>query len=231
MSAVKRPIMTMKHQIYQIIKKEICDGNYLPGQWLQEKELAEKMNVSRSPVREALKQLVDEGLAIEFPNKGVFVKEFSSKDIQEIYDVRIMLESYSIKNSVKVITSINIKKLMDILQNLAECYEKNDMSKYIEYDTQLHEYIVMLGGNSLVSDIYRRIYSQVQQFRIYSLTTTKRFDDSIIEHRKIVENLIASNWKEADRINKVHLTLAREEIIHHIESLRPPIIEDTDDQM
>jgi len=228
MSAVKRPIMTMKHQIYQILKKEICDGYYLPGQWLQEKELAEKMNVSRSPVREALKQLVDEGLAIEYPNKGVFVKEFSSKDIEEIYDVRIMLESYAIKNSVKVITSINIKELMDILQNLAECYEKNDITKYIQYDTQLHEYIVKLGGNSLVSDIYRRIYSQVQQFRIYSLTTKKRFDDSIIEHRTIVENLIASNWKEADRINKVHLTLAREEIIEHLESTRP-IISETDD--
>lgn len=231
MSAVKRPIMTMKHQIYQIIKKEICDGNYLPGQWLQEKELAEKMNVSRSPVREALKQLVDEGLAIEYPNKGVFVKEFSSKDIEEIYDVRIMLESYAIKNSVKVITSINIKDLMEILQNLSDCYEKNDISNYIEYDTQLHQYIVKLGGNSLVSDIYKRIYSQVQQFRIYSLTTKKRFDDSIIEHRKVVENMIASNWKEADRINRIHLALAREEIINHIESTRPVITDDTEEQL
>jgi DNA-binding GntR family transcriptional regulator len=220
MPASKRPIMTMKHQIYQILKKEICDGNYRPGQWLQEKELAEKMNVSRSPVREALKQLVDEGLAIEYPNKGVFVKEFSSKDIEETYDVRIMLESYAIKNSTKIITSININELMDILQNLIDCYEKNNISKYIEYDTQLHEYIVRLGGNSLVSDIYRRIYSQVQQFRIYSLTTKKRFDNSIIEHRNIVENLITSNWKEADRINRVHLSLAKEEIINHLESTR-----------
>ena len=93
MAAVKRPIMTMKHQIYKIIKDEICNGHYPPGYWLQEKELAAKMDVSRSPVREALKQLVDEGLAIDYPNTGVFVKELTSKDIEEIYDVRIMLES------------------------------------------------------------------------------------------------------------------------------------------
>ena len=218
MPSAKRPIMTMKHQIYQIIKKEICDGNYPPGQWLQEKELAEQLNVSRSPVREALKQLVDEGLAIEYPNKGVFVKEFTVKDIEEIYDLRTLLESYAIKNSVKTLTSINIQELMDILQKLVKCYEDNDFAHYIEIDSHLHQYIITLGGNSLVVDIYRRVYSQSQQFRIYSLTTQRRFDDSVTEHRGIVENLIAGNWKEADRINRIHLSLAREEIIEHFEA-------------
>ena len=192
MPSVKRPIMTMKHQIYQIIKKEICNGNYVAGQWLQEKELAEQLNVSRSPVREALKQLVDEGLAIEYPNKGVFVKEFTVKDIEEIYDVRILLESYAIKNSVKTLTSKNIQELMETLQLLVKYYEKNDLTHYIEVDTQLHQYIINLGGNSLIVDTYRRIYSQSQQFRIYSLTTQRRFDDSVTEHRSIVENICLS---------------------------------------
>ncbi len=217
MPSAKRPIMTMKHQIYQILKKEICDGNFPPGQWLQEKELAEKLNVSRSPVREALKQLVDEGLAIEYPNKGVFVKEFTVKDIEEIYEVRILLESYAIKNSVKTITTSNIRELMEILHVLTKQYENNDLASYIETDTQLHQYIITLGGNSIVSDIYRRIYSQSQQFRIYSLTTKRRFDDSVVEHKNIVENICSGNWKEADRINKIHLSLAREEIIEHFE--------------
>ena len=220
MASAKRPIMTMKHQIYQILKKEICDGNFPPGQWLQEKELAEKLNVSRSPVREALKQLVDEGLAIEYPNKGVFVKEFTVKDIEEIYEVRILLESYAIKNSVKTITTSNIRELMEILHVLTKQYENNDLASYIETDTQLHQYIITLGGNSIVSDIYRRIYSQSQQFRIYSLTTKRRFDDSVVEHKNIVENICSGNWKEADRINKIHLSLAREEIIEHFEATK-----------
>lgn len=220
MPSAKRPIMTMKHQIYQILKKEICDGNFPPGQWLQEKELAEKLNVSRSPVREALKQLVDEGLAIEYPNKGVFVKEFTVKDIEEIYEVRILLESYAIKNSVKTITTSNIRELMEILHVLTKQYENNDLASYIETDTQLHQYIITLGGNSIVSDIYRRIYSQSQQFRIYSLTTKRRFDDSVVEHKNIVENICSGNWKEADRINKIHLSLAREEIIEHFEATK-----------
>ena len=220
MASAKRPIMTMKHQIYQILKKEICDGNFPPGQWLQEKELAEKLNVSRSPVREALKQLVDEGLAIEYPNKGVFVKEFTVKDIEEIYEVRILLESYAIKNSVKTITTSNIREFMEILHTLMKHYDNNDLASYIETDTLLHQYIITLGGNSIVSDIYKRIYSQSQQFRIYSLTTKRRFDDSVIEHKQVVENICSGNWKEADRVNKIHLTLAREEIIEHFEATK-----------
>ena len=107
---------------------------------------------------------------------------------------------------------------MDILQKLVKCYEDNDLAHYIEIDSHLHQYIITLGGNSLVVDIYRRVYSQSQQFRIYSLTTQRRFDDSVTEHRGIVENLIAGNWKEADRINRIHLSLAREEIIEHFEA-------------
>ena len=229
MPSAKRPIMTMKHQIYQILKKEICDGNFPPGQWLQEKELAEKLNVSRSPVREALKQLVDEGLAIEYPNKGVLVKEFTVKDIEEIYEVRILLESYAIKNSVKTITTSNIRELMEILHVLTKQYENNDLASYIETDTQLHQYIITLGGNSIVSDIYKRIYSQSQQFRIYSLTTKRRFDDSVIEHKQVVENICSGNWKEADRVNKIHLTLAREEIIEHFEGNKKKLDDSDED--
>ena len=103
------------------------------------------------------------------------------------------------------------------------------MASYIETDTQLHQYIITLGGNSIVSDIYKRIYSQSQQFRIYSLTTKRRFDDSVIEHKQVVENICSGNWKEADRVNKIHLTLAREEIIEHFEGNKKKLDDSDED--
>ena len=218
MPAAKRPITTMKHQIYQILKDEICNGTLPPGKWLQEKEIAEKLDVSRSPVREAIKTLVYEGLAIEYPNKGVFVKEFTTKDIEEIYEARLMLESFAIKNSVKTLTSKNISELMELLELLLKYYKDNDLTNYIKIDTELHEYIINLSGNSLIVDTYKRIYSHTQQFRIYSLTTQKRFDDSVIEHKTVIENIVSRNWKEADKINQIHLTLARDEIIAYFEA-------------
>ena len=76
MELPKLPIAnTIRDQVYQLLKDEICDGRYEPGYWLQEKELAQRLKVSRSPVREALRQLSRDGLVRDIPNKGVFVRE------------------------------------------------------------------------------------------------------------------------------------------------------------
>ena len=75
MAPLSHPVSTIRTQVYDIIKQNICDGVYTPGQRLQETELAASLHVSRSPIREALRQLASDGLVEEFPNRGVFVKE------------------------------------------------------------------------------------------------------------------------------------------------------------
>lgn len=214
-----RPLMTIKGQVYEILKKNICDGSLKPGCWLQEKELAKAFEVSRSPVREALKQLVDEGLAVEFPNKGVFVKDFSAEDIDEIYDMRIMLEGYAIRRAGAHMTLEKAGRLRELIQGLKKEHAAGDLAAYIELDTQLHQYIVSLCGNRLLEETYHRIYTPIRRFRAYSLTSKQRFDDSIREHSEVVAGLIQGNLKEAERINQEHLTLAKEEIIRYVASL------------
>ena len=116
--AAKRPISTIREQVYQILRDDICQGVYAPGTRLQEVDLAENLNVSRSPVREALRQLAADGLLLEIPNKGVYVKEFTAKDIGEIYDLRVMLESYGIFHSAGHITSARRERLLRFLAEL-----------------------------------------------------------------------------------------------------------------
>ena len=82
MSQIRR-ITTIKQQVYEILRDDICSGVYAPGQQIQETELSKKLEISRSPIREALRQLVSEGLAVEYPNRGVFVKTYTPKDIEE----------------------------------------------------------------------------------------------------------------------------------------------------
>ena len=216
MTTGKQPIMTIKGQVYQIIKNEICNGAFPPGYWLQEPELARRLGVSRSPIREALRQLVDEGLAVDFPNKGVFVKSFTINDIDEIYDVRSMLESYSIRHSAKQMTAETVQRLNELILRLTELHASGDVNAYIEEDTKLHQFIVSLSGNSLVIDIYNRIYTPIQQFRIYSLTNKDRFAESVCEHQSVIRHIVEGNLEEAVRINQIHLTLAKEGVIHHI---------------
>lgn len=205
-------VKTIRGQVYQILRDEICSGKYGPGFWLQEKELAEKLGVSRSPVREALRQLVSDGLVIEVPNKGVFVKEFTLRDIDEIFDMRVMLESYGIQKSRKNLTSVRRQKLFELLEALERSCAAGDLDKYVQVDEELHIRIVELGGNSLVESTYDRVRSMNQQFRVLSLSSNQRFADSMEEHRKLIHALAVGDITTAEEAMRIHLELARRTI-------------------
>ena len=190
MAGTRRPVTTIKEQVYQIIKEDICNGVYPPGYWLQETDLSAALSVSRSPIREALRQLVADGLVVEYPNRGVFVKEYTQKDIEDIFDLRIILESYAIRRSGQNLTSAYAEKLNAFMDTLIYYHKAADLQNYINADTGLHQLIIELSGNNLVISTYERVYSMVQQFRIYSLTSKERFDESVTEHTKIIQNIL-----------------------------------------
>lgn len=210
-----RPIKTIRNQVYQILKDDICEGRFAPGQWLQETELAEHLCVSRSPIREALRQLAADGLVVEIPNKGVFVKEFTARDIEEIFDMRVLLEDYAIGKLQHNLTTADIGRLIDCLNEMERVHARKDLRAYTDMDAKLHSMLIELCGNSLLETMYGRIHSLNQQFRIYSLTSTQRFNESMEEHRNIVHCLLTNNAEEARALNKQHLQLAKDIIIRH----------------
>lgn len=89
---------TIKEQVYQILRRELVRQRYEPGEWLQENEIAERLNVSRSPVREALRMLTGEGLLVEIPRKGVYVRKLTEDKIRENFSIRCLLEVNAIQS-------------------------------------------------------------------------------------------------------------------------------------
>lgn len=214
--ALHKPLITIKQQVYEILRDNICNGTYPPGHQLQETGLSKELGVSRSPIREALRQLVAEGLATDFPNRGVFVKAYTTKDIKDIFDMRILLESYAFERACANITPEIRDTLNSCTQDLRKFHDCGDLRSYIEIDTFLHHTLVTLCGNSLVIDTYDRVYAMIQRFREYSLKSPKRFNDSLTEHTEIIHNILDGNFKEANRINETHLILAKEAIINYL---------------
>lgn len=207
---------TIRDQVYQILKRDICEQYYKPGQWLQEKELAARLEVSRSPVREALRQLANDGLVVEIPNKGVFVREFSPDDIKDIFDMRIVMESYAIERSRENLTDDLVAELSETIMKLKAAYDIDDLKLYIEIDTHLHQQLINLGGNKLICSTYERLRSMLQPFRIYSLMDKERFKLSVKEHSDIAEFVIAGQPQKAIECNKAHLSLAQDAVMSHI---------------
>ena len=216
--AGKRTITTIREQVYKILRDDICQGVYAPGTRLQEVELAENLSVSRSPVREALRQLAADGLLLEIPNKGVYVKEFTVRDIEEIYELRVMLESYGINHSADRLTSVRRERLLGLLSEMESFLEKGDVQSYTALDEKLHSHIVHLGENSLINDTYDRVRSMNQQFRILSLMDEERFRESLDEHKEIIHGLVTGDLKHADDVNRAHLELARNVILKRMKN-------------
>ena len=197
------------------------DQYYKPGQWLQENEVATQLNVSRSPVRAALKSLVHDGLVIELPNKGIFVREFSQQDIRDIFDMRNMMESYAITCSPEHLQNTVIENINTLVAQLVKAHQQGDLNRYIDMDTKFHDAVIELGGNSLLSNTYRQLRSMLQPFRVYSLLEKERINDSLAEHRSIARHICSGNIKKAIEVNKRHLTLARDTILRNLSSKAP----------
>lgn len=209
---------TISGQAYEIIKKDICEGTYPPGYWLQENELATRLSISRSPVREALRHLVADQLVVEVPNKGVFVRALSRRDIEEIFDVRVLLETYALDHIYENLTDSRRENLLDVLESLKKSYAANDLDAYKNCDMQLHDMIIHQANNILVESICKQISFLICRFRSYSLKDNKRFTESVLEHEQIVRHILSGQIEEAKSINCRHLKLARDNILVHIDN-------------
>lgn len=207
---------TIKDQVYAILKAEICGGEHVDGQRLQENDLATRLNVSRSPVREALRQLASDGLVLEIPNKGVFVRELTPKDIDDIFEMRLLLETYAINRSPDFMTPAALEKLTFYHGELARLHAAGELSLYRDIDSKLHSLLIQLSGNDVAIAVYDKISSLAQKFRGISLLGKQRFDDSVEEHQSIIAGLLKSDTAGAAATNKRHLQFAKQEIVNHL---------------
>lgn len=212
-------ISTIKDQVYNVIKKDILDGIYKPGERILEDSIVKRLNVSKSPIREALKELSGEGLLEIIPNRGVFVRRLTKQDILNILDFRIIIEKYSIKKTIEIASNNCLNELEEIYKKMEEAYLENNVNKYALLDAQLHNTIYRLSGNNFVFKIASNVFYHLQPFRALSLYSKKRLDGSLIEHKNIISAILERNFSKAWKITKYHLKLASIEVIKHIDRL------------
>lgn len=211
-----KQITTISQQAYEIIKEDIFSGRYPSGTWLQEKTIAEELGISRSPVREALRMLAADGIATVTPNKGIFVRTYTPKDIENIFEVREAIENYAMIHTDSEVILSHQKELEDEIRQFQKLHKSGDLEAYIRLDAQFHHQIVEMNSNDLMTALYEKAENQNHQFRIISLTSKKRFDESEQEHSEILENLLNGRKKDACKVNSRHLVLARDQVIDYL---------------
>lgn len=193
---------------YEKIKRAIMLKRLFPGQQLGEEWISKHLKMSRTPVRAALKKLQDERLVEVIPRRGAFVYEPSIKEIQDVFNVRIVLESYAAKISAPLIQNNDIKRLNSLLKQEENAYQERKLENFIEVNNAIHVFPAIITKNEvLISQIntlidWSNCYVMLRDpFYNRSVDTAK----NIPEHKAIVEALSNKQSKKAEEAVRYHL--------------------------
>lgn len=191
--------------IFDRIREEILNNKYEVGEKIVEAKLAEELGVSRTPVREALKQLELDGLVENIPNRGVVVKGITTQDIADIYTIRMEIEAVAARWCVERMDESHISTLKEIFE-LMEFYTfKKDIQKCFELNTKFHETIYMATKSRYLEHVLKDFQIFMKATRIKSLKTEGRLEDSLEEHKLILEAIINKDVELAVERIKNHI--------------------------
>ncbi len=207
---------TIKEKVYHHLRHRILHHQYRSGEWLQEKEIAEKLHVSRSPVREALHMLVKEGLATEIPQKGVWVRTLCEKDVEEIFALRILLEGDAIKRIGRQLLEEDAAALKECLSREYAAYRDQDDPWGETLTEGLHAVVVRLGKNSTAIGIHEKLCSMLTLLNIPAILGDADAERCRQEHEKIVMLLLENDPAGAAEVNTAHQERAMTLILEHM---------------
>jgi len=195
----------LNQKVYRVLKEAIIKGFLEPGTKLLENKIAEKMQVSRTPVREAMQKLVAEGFVKTTPNQTMVVTEVSPEDVKEVLQIRGVLEGLAARIAAKKINRREIDELENVVAQMSLYVSKENLSSYCKVDDEFHDLILNICGNKWIIQIRDNLGSFIYRFRIKSLSVPGRLKCSLKEHQAIMEALKKRDSVEADRLSQVHM--------------------------
>ncbi len=198
-------INTAEDQVYHIIRHKINMQIIKPGERINENKLAEELGVSRSPIREALKRLAGDELVETIPNRGSFARKICVRDIEEMYQARIMFEVFTVQNMELLPTPEQKSELADIFERMQTAYDREDIYAYLVCDRELHQAIVNLSGNRFIQGLYDRLNWHINVIQAQSNWDMETLSTIHEEHLLIREHLAQNNFPILAAILPPHL--------------------------
>lgn len=199
-------------KVYAHLKNDILSGKYEKGTALTENAVAEELKVSRTPVREALRQLELGELVRIVPNKGAIVEGISIDDIRSIYEIRSLIEGIAAVHAVNNATDDEIEQLSEIV-DLTEFYlERGDNAKLKDMDGRFHQCLYSISKNRMLEHILNDLHGYGVRFRDRSMQSKGRMEKTIIEHRDIMYAIKQRDAEKAKQLATLHI----ENALHNI---------------
>jgi DNA-binding GntR family transcriptional regulator len=207
-------------RVFQGVEEQIATGQLKDGEKLDEASLAERFKVSRTPVREALLQLVGSGLATQIPKRGCFVKAPSFREMIEMFEVMSELEGMCARLAARRISDQQLVELKAANTGCEEAIQASDSDLYYHKNVEFHECIYTACGNSFLANETRSLRRRLQSFRRLQLRVRGRMPQSLAEHFEIIEAIEKGDAEKADLISRQHVMIQGErfnDLLVHME--------------
>jgi len=192
-------------RVYDYIRNGILDGTYKDGDYLVETRLADELQVSRTPIREALKQLELEGLAMSMPNRGVVVKAISQSDTDDMYNIRQILEGLAASWAAQRRTQEQLDALSEKIDFMDFYTGRGGAEQLSRLDNEFHELIYKACDSRMLRHILASLHQNTRRARTSSLTIPSRPHDSLNEHKAVFAAIKAGDPEAAKEAMENHV--------------------------
>jgi DNA-binding GntR family transcriptional regulator len=199
---------------YAELRRRILENAYPPGTQMLEGALAESLGISRTPMREALVRLQDEGLVEVVPRHGMRVSPLSAQDMREVYEILSALESMAAELAARRRPSVDALRALDAAtEAMAQALEADDLAAWADADARFHRQLIELSGNTLLVQAVLRYGDRVHRARLFTLRLRPRPVASTQEHKALVERIRAGDAAGAYALNRAHRERASRELL------------------
>ena len=205
---------SLHEAIFQKLRSLLVEGAIAPGSKLNERELAERLHVSRTPIREAIRRLAADGLVELIANRGAIAIQLSLADVIHTFDVIAQLEGYSGELAAKNISNATLSELEALQYEMMASYARRDLSSYYKLNLGIHHLINQAANNPVLSQLFTQVNARIEALRFRSNQNGVKWEKAVEEHQEMIDALKA---RDSERMRKV--------MIQHVMNKRDVVIE------
>lgn len=198
------------------LRDMIVEDRLKPGARLNERELCERLGISRTPLREAFRVLATEGLISLLPNRGAQVVTLSSEDVRDTFDVMGALEGLSGELACRHVTDADVAALRTMHDEMVSHHARGDLPNYYRINRIIHERINAIAGNPTLTRTYRALNDRLHALRFRSNYIKDKWDHAVAEHGEMLEALAARDGERLRRILVGHLAHKRDAVLEEM---------------
>ncbi len=208
--------LPLRDVVFNTLRQAILTGELKPGERLMEIHLANRLGVSRTPIREAIRKLELEGLVIMIPRRGAEVAQITEKSMNDVLEVRRAMDALCIELACERITDEELVDLKQACERFEQAVKTGDVKMIAQTDVALHDIIVKATGNMRLVQLINNLSEQMYRYRFEYIKDATQHERLVEEHRHIYDSIVRKDKDKASEMAKIHIDNQKQAIMKQL---------------